>query len=86
MSYLFRHSSVGTSLHYARHRSFDFSRTKAKALSPSSSTNDVPATIHADSVIGAELKLEQSATLVSWDGPNDPSNPQNWPLRDKVSN
>ncbi|OSS46120.1 hypothetical protein B5807_08034 [Epicoccum nigrum] len=84
MSYLFRHSSVGTAFHYARHRSFDFSRTKAKALSPSSSTDDVPATIPADSVIGAELKLEQSATLVSWDGPNDPSNPQNWPLRDKI--
>lgn len=84
MSYLFRHSSVGTTLHYIRHRSFDFSRHKAKEVSPSSSTNDVTATIPADSIIGTELKLEQSATLVGWDGPNDPSNPQNWPLRDKV--
>ena len=84
MSYLFKHSSVGAALHYIRHRNFDFSRTKAKAISPSSSTDDIPAAIPTDSVIGAELKLEQSATLVGWDGPNDPSNPQNWPMRDKV--
>lgn len=84
MSYLFRHSSVGTALHYIRHRSFDFSRTTAKALSPSSTSDDIPAIIAADSAIGAELKLEQSTTLVSWDGPDDPSNPQNWPMKQKV--
>lgn len=84
MSYLFRHSSVGTALHYARHRSFDFSRSKAKSLSPSSSTDDVAAAIDPESALGTELKLEQSATLVGWDGPNDPSNPQNWPMKDKI--
>ena len=84
MSYLFRHSSVGTALHYIRHRSFDFSRQRAKEISPSSSTDDIPAAIPTDSVIGTELKLEQSATLVGWDGPKDPSNPQNWPMREKV--
>ncbi|KAF3040319.1 hypothetical protein E8E12_008193 [Didymella heteroderae] len=57
---------------------------RAKEISPSSSTDDIPEAIPADSVIGAELKLEQSATLVGWDGPKDPSNPQNWPMREKV--
>jgi len=73
MSYLFRHSSVGTALHYFRHRSFDFSRSKSKALSPSDSSDDIPAAIPADSIIGTELKLEKSTTLVDWDGPDDPS-------------
>jgi DHA1 family multidrug resistance protein-like MFS transporter len=76
MSYLFRHSSVGTAIHYIRKGNFDFSRTKAKTISASSSTDDVPAAVAADSVIGVELKLEQSATLVGWQGPDDPSNPQ----------
>lgn len=84
MAYLFRHSSVGTLVHYIRHRNFDFSRNKAKAISFSSSTDDIPDAVPADSIIGAELKLEQSATLVSWSGLDDPSNPQNWPMKDKV--
>ncbi|KAJ4988980.1 major facilitator superfamily transporter [Stagonosporopsis vannaccii] len=84
MSYLFRHSSVGTALHYFRHRSFDFSRSKAKALSPSSSSDDVPAAIPADSIIGTELKLEKSTTLIDWDGPDDPSDPHNWSMKERV--
>jgi DHA1 family multidrug resistance protein-like MFS transporter len=84
MSYLFKHSSVGTAIHYIRKGNFDFSRLKAKPISVSSSTDEIPEAIHADSVIGTELKLEQSATLVGWDSSNDPSNPQNWPLKDKI--
>ncbi|KAF2437492.1 multidrug resistance protein-like protein [Karstenula rhodostoma CBS 690.94] len=84
MSYLFRHSSVGTALHYTRHRRFDFSRSKAKPPSLSSSTDDVPAAITPKSAPNAEPKQEQSVNLVEWDGPDDPSNPQNWPMKDKV--
>lgn len=84
MSYLFRYSFVGTALHYARHHNFDFSRSKAKPISASSSTDDVPATKILDDAIGAELKTQQSATLVDWDGPDDPNNPQNWPIKEKA--
>ena len=86
MSYLFRHSSVGTLAHYVRHRKFDYTRSVAKPISASSSTDDLPfpkKETDIEGTIGEELKQHQT-TLVDWSGPNDPSNPQNWPRSHKV--
>ncbi|XP_014559290.1 hypothetical protein COCVIDRAFT_92370 [Bipolaris victoriae FI3] len=85
-SYLFKHSSVGTLLHYAKHRKFDYTRKPPKPLSPSSSTDDLPfpkEEVPTEGAIGAELKQHQT-TLVDWSGPDDPSNPQNWPRSHKI--
>jgi DHA1 family multidrug resistance protein-like MFS transporter len=83
MPYLFKHSSVGTALHYIKHRKFDFTRKPGKSLSSSSSTDDIPFPETKDESIGAELKQHQTS-LVDWSGPDDPSNPQNWPMSHKV--
>ncbi|KAH9868711.1 hypothetical protein J1614_007783 [Plenodomus biglobosus] len=88
MSYLFKHSSVGTAFHYIKYRKFDFTRHPGKAISTSSSTDDLPFPEHDSNVndnatTGAELKQYQTS-LVDWSGPDDPSNPQNWPMTHKV--
>jgi DHA1 family multidrug resistance protein-like MFS transporter len=84
MSYLFVHSAVGTLVRYATKGNLDYSRKPGKAISTSSSTDDVPATITThDASLGAELKQHQTS-LVDWSGPDDPSMPQNWPLSHKV--
>ena len=86
MSYLFKHSSVGTLAHYIKHRKFDYTRTTAKPISASSSTDDLPfpkEDVITDAAVGAELKQHQT-TLVDWNGPSDPSNPQNWPQSHKI--
>ncbi|CAN9262895.1 unnamed protein product [Alternaria alternata] len=86
MSYLFRHSSVGTLAHYIKHRKFDYTRTTAKPISASSSTDDLPfpkEDVITDAAVGAELKQHQT-TLVDWNGPSDASNPQNWPQSHKI--
>jgi DHA1 family multidrug resistance protein-like MFS transporter len=82
MSYLFSHSAVGTLIHYASKGNLDYQRRPAKAVSISSSTDDVPATT-IDASTGAELK-QHKTSLVDWTGPEDPSMPQNWPLSQKV--
>jgi DHA1 family multidrug resistance protein-like MFS transporter len=76
---------IGTLAHYTRHRKFDFARTPGKPISETSSTDDIPTpkeTI-ADHAIGSELKQHQTS-LVDWSGPDDPSNPQNWPQSHKI--
>jgi DHA1 family multidrug resistance protein-like MFS transporter len=85
MSYLFKHSSVGTLAHYIKHRKFDYTRAVAKPISASSSTDELPFPKEeiTDPAIGAELKQHQT-TLVDWNGPSDPSNPQNWPQSHKI--
>ncbi len=85
MNYLFKHSSVGTALHYIKHRKFDYARDKGKPISRSSSSDDLPPDppLPTDDPIGTELKQYQT-TLVDWTGPDDPSNPQNWPMAQKV--
>ncbi|CAO2657257.1 Nn.00g033830.m01.CDS01 [Neocucurbitaria sp. VM-36] len=85
MSYLIKHSTIGTIAHYAKHRSFDFSRKPGKPISASSSDDDLPfpAPVADDGAVGAELKQYQTS-LVDWSGPEDPSNPQNWPMSHKV--
>jgi DHA1 family multidrug resistance protein-like MFS transporter len=82
MSYLFTHSTIGTLIRYATKGNLDFSRKPGKAISTSSSTDDVPATLD-NATVGAELKHHQTS-LVDWSGPDDPSMPQNWPLSHKV--
>ena len=82
MSYLFVHSPIGTLIRYATKGNLDYSRKPGKAISTSSSTDDVPA-ITTDSNMGAELKQHQTS-LVDWSGPEDPSTPHNWPLSHKV--
>jgi DHA1 family multidrug resistance protein-like MFS transporter len=82
MSFLFTHSSVGTLIRYATKGNLDFQRKPGKGLSTSSSTDDLPFPPANDS-IGTELKQHQTS-LVDWSGPEDPSNPQNWPFSYKV--
>jgi DHA1 family multidrug resistance protein-like MFS transporter len=85
MSYLFRHSTVGTLIHYATKGKLDFTRKPGKSISSSSSTDDVPATMNVeDATLGAELKQHQTS-LVDWSGPDDPSMPINWPLSQKIT-
>ncbi|KAF1841616.1 MFS general substrate transporter [Cucurbitaria berberidis CBS 394.84] len=83
MPYLFKHSAVGTTAHYIKHRSFDFSRSPSKLISETSSADGVPFPPTADDAINAELKQDHSS-LVDWSGPDDPSNPQNWPRSHKI--
>jgi DHA1 family multidrug resistance protein-like MFS transporter len=80
MSYMFRHSSVGTLARYITKGNLSYTREPADPISVSSSSDDVTT----NGEIGAELKLNKSTSLVNWSGPTDPSNPQNWPLRDKI--
>ncbi|KAF2031235.1 MFS general substrate transporter [Setomelanomma holmii] len=82
MSYMFIHSSVGTLIRYSTKGNLDYSRSPAKAISTSSSSDDVSHTI-TNTDIGNELKQHQTS-LVDWSGPEDPSNPQNWPFSHKV--
>lgn len=82
MSYLFRHSAVGTLIRYATKGNLDFQRRPSKGISVSSSHDDLPPTI-TDESIGAELKIHQTS-LVDWSSPEDPSNPQNWPFYHKI--
>lgn len=82
MSYLFAHSTIGTIVQYVSKGNLNYSRRPGKAVSTSSSNDDVSATI-TDTTVGAELK-QHEASLVDWSGPDDPSMPQNWPLSHKV--
>ena len=85
MPYLFKHSTIGTLAHYIKYRKFDFTRRPAKPISVSSSTDDIPFPKDevSNEVMGTELKQHQTS-LVDWSGPDDPSNPQNWPMSHKV--
>jgi len=83
MSYLFKHSSVGTVAHYLKHGKFDYARTSLKAISSSSSTDELPFPAEANDPVGTELK-QNHTLLVDWSGPDDPSNPQNWPQSHKI--
>jgi len=83
MSYLFKHSSVGTVAHYLKHGKFDYARTSHKAISSSSSTDELPFPAEANDPVGTELK-QNHTLLVDWSGPDDPSNPQNWPQSHKI--
>ncbi|KAE8831735.1 hypothetical protein HRS9139_05977 [Pyrenophora teres f. teres] len=82
MSYLFKHSSVGTLAHYIKHGNFDFARTTTKTISRSTSTDELPFPPETNTV-GTELK-QNHTLLVDWSGPDDPSNPQNWPQSHKI--
>jgi DHA1 family multidrug resistance protein-like MFS transporter len=86
MSYLFQHSTIGTLAHYIRYRNFDFSRSTSKAISSSSSTDDIPLPKEDKAIndaVGTELKQHQTSH-VDWSGPTDPSNPQNWSQSHKI--
>ncbi|KAF1958540.1 benomyl/methotrexate resistance protein [Byssothecium circinans] len=76
MAYLFKHSSLGSILHYCRYGSLSFSRQKDKSLSLSSSTDDVT-----EAPLEGKISVDH---LVTWNGADDPSNPQNWPAWQKV--
>jgi DHA1 family multidrug resistance protein-like MFS transporter len=82
MSYLFVHSTIGTISRYASKGNLDYSRTTSKDTTASSSTDNVPTT-NVEGPSGSELKLHQTS-LVDWSGPEDPSNPLNWPLSHKI--
>ncbi|KAL6712303.1 hypothetical protein ACN47E_000180 [Coniothyrium glycines] len=85
MLYIFKHSPVGTLLHYIKHGKFDFTRRRSKPISTSSSSDDLPSPkdeINNDAT-GPELKQYQT-NLVDWSGPDDPSKPYNWPLSHKI--
>lgn len=78
MAYLFKHAALGSIINYCRTGKISFSRQKAKSISSSSSSDDV-------TVTEAPLEGKISANhLVTWSGPDDPSNPQNWPMWQKV--
>ncbi|KAF2241832.1 MFS general substrate transporter [Trematosphaeria pertusa] len=83
MAYLFAHSSVGSLLRYIRKGNLSFSRRRGKTISASSSSDDV---VEVEVQLpGLEEKISISRRdLVDWDGPDDPSNPINWPLAQKV--
>lgn len=82
MSYLYVHSTIGTIARYVSKGNLDYSRRIGKGVSASSSTDDIPA-MTTNAAVGTELKQHQTS-LVDWSGPEDPSNPQNWPLSHKV--
>jgi len=83
MSYLFKHSVVGTLAHYIKHGKFDYARITHKAISESSSTDELPFPAEGTNSVGTELK-QNHTLLVDWSGPDDPSNPQNWPQSHKI--
>lgn len=77
MAYLFEHSALGSLVRYIRTGNLSFFRETGKSISSSSSTDDV--------IDAPPLEGKISANnLVTWSGPNDPSNPQNWPFWQKV--
>jgi len=79
MSYLYKHSALSSLILYCRTGSLSFVRYRGKDISPSSSSTD--------DVNEAPLDIDGKITanhLVTWDGPNDPSNPINWPFWQKV--
>lgn len=39
-----------------------------------------------DKLESATPKIETDPNVVDWDGPNDPENPRNWPVRFKWAN
>jgi DHA1 family multidrug resistance protein-like MFS transporter len=82
MSYLFSHSTVGTLVQYAKKGKLDYSRSPGKAISTSSSSDNVPTTL-VNTSTGTDLRLHQTS-LVGWSGPDDPSMPHNWPLSQRV--
>ncbi|PVI06532.1 MFS general substrate transporter [Periconia macrospinosa] len=78
MAYLFKHAPLGSIINYCRTGKISYSRQKGKSISLSSSSDDVTT---------AEPPLEGKISanhLVTWSGPDDPSNPQNWPMWQKV--
>jgi DHA1 family multidrug resistance protein-like MFS transporter len=82
MSYLFVHSTIGATIRYFSKGNLDFTRQPGKPISASSSTDNV-ATVNTNVALGTELKQHQTS-LVDWSGPEDPSNPHNWPLHHKI--
>jgi DHA1 family multidrug resistance protein-like MFS transporter len=82
MSYLFVHSTIGATIRYFSKSNLDFTRQPGKPISASSSTDNV-ATVNTNVALGTELKQHQTS-LVDWSGPEDPSNPHNWPLHHKI--
>ncbi|KAH3910895.1 hypothetical protein HBH56_137710 [Parastagonospora nodorum] len=82
MSYLFSHSTVGTLVQYAKKGKLDYSRNPGKAISTSSSSDNVPTNL-VNTSTGTDLRLHQTS-LVDWSGPDDPSMPHNWPLSQRV--
>lgn len=82
MSYLFSHSTVGTLVQYAKKGKLDYTRNPGKAISTSSSSDNVPDAL-VNTSTGTDLRLYQTS-LVDWSGPDDPSMPHNWPLSQKV--
>lgn len=86
-SYLFKHSSVGAFLRYCRKGNFSYTREHGKNISESSSSDDVTEEAPAEEEnVGIEKKTTtiSAHNLVTWKGPDDPSNPQNWPISQKV--
>lgn len=78
MAYLFKHSALSSLVRYCRTGNLSFFREHGKTLSPSSSSDDVN-----EEPIALEGKISANH-LVTWNGPNDPSNPQNWPFWQKI--
>lgn len=64
-SYLFKHSPVGTIIRYATKGNLSYTRTSSKAISESSSTDNVSTTISDNATIGAEL-MQEKTSLVDW--------------------
>jgi len=86
-SYLIKHSAVGSLIRYATQGNLHFSRSQAKNISPASSSpiSSSPGSV-ADDVSDQEKNESAIAAtnIVDWSGPDDPSNPQNWPTYQKV--
>lgn len=90
MSYLVQHSAVGTLLKFATSGKISYRRGAAPKIvspttislssaapRPSGSTEDV--LLHEKEEHGVAL-----TDLVEWSGPDDPSNPKNWPFYQKI--
>lgn len=59
-------------------KAVEYSRSSAEVFSPPQELDRTPSI---DDSIAPESKPESN--LVTWDGPNDPRNPKNWPSKRK---
>lgn len=91
MSYLVKHSSVGTLLRYLATRKISYRRGEApKNISPASTSIKSATPRPSGSVedVSQQQDKEEAGisvtNLVDWSGPEDPSNPQNWPFHQKL--
>lgn len=90
MSWLVKHSAVGTLLSFARTGKISYRRGgPLKTVSPASTSinSETPrASGSAEDVSELEKAETEIAVtnIVDWSGPDDPSNPQNWPFRHKL--